>query len=34
VKAVVHANGKGAGRIVIPFTDLDEFQRILDHICE
>jgi len=34
VKVVVHANGKGAGRIVIPFTDLDEFQRILDHICE
>jgi altronate dehydratase len=33
-KVVVHANGKGAGRIVIPFTDLDEFQRILDHICE
>jgi ParB family chromosome partitioning protein len=34
VKVVVHANGKGAGRIVIPFADLDEFQRLLDHICE
>ena len=32
VKVVVHANGKGAGRIVIPFGDLDEFQRLLDHI--
>jgi len=29
VKVVVHANGKGAGRIVIPFADLDEFQRLL-----
>jgi ParB family chromosome partitioning protein len=34
VKVVVHANGKGAGRIVIPFTDLDEFQRLLDHITD
>ena len=34
VKVVVHANGKGAGRIVIPFGDLDEFQRLLEHICE
>ena len=34
VKVVVHANGKGAGRIVIPFTSLDEFQRLLDHITE
>jgi ParB family chromosome partitioning protein len=34
VKVVVHANGKGAGRIVIPFADLDEFQRLLEHICE
>ncbi len=34
VKVVVHANGKGAGRIVIPFGDLDEFQRLLDHITE
>ena len=33
-KVVVHANGKGAGRIVIPFGSLDEFQRLLDHICE
>ncbi|MFM7109470.1 MAG: ParB/RepB/Spo0J family partition protein [Planctomycetaceae bacterium] len=31
-KVVVHANGKGAGRIVIPFGDLDEFQRLLEHI--
>ena len=34
VKVVVHANGKGSGRIVIPFADLDEFQRLLDHITE
>ncbi|MEI6241636.1 MAG: ParB/RepB/Spo0J family partition protein [Planctomycetia bacterium] len=34
VKVVVHANGKGAGRIVIPFASLDEFQRLLDHITE
>jgi ParB family chromosome partitioning protein len=34
VKVVVHANGKGAGRIVIPFADLDEFQRLLDHVTE
>ncbi|MFM8733901.1 MAG: ParB/RepB/Spo0J family partition protein [Pirellulales bacterium] len=34
VKVVVHANSKGAGRIVIPFADLDEFQRLLDHITE
>ncbi|MCE9632419.1 MAG: ParB/RepB/Spo0J family partition protein [Planctomycetia bacterium] len=34
VKVVVHANGKGAGRIVIPFGDLDEFQRLLDHITD
>ena len=34
VKVVVHANGRGAGRIVIPFADLDEFQRLLDHMCE
>jgi ParB family chromosome partitioning protein len=33
-KVVVHANGKGAGRIVIPFGSLDEFQRLLDHITE
>jgi len=31
-KVVVHANGKGAGRIVIPFTDLDDFQRLLEHL--
>jgi ParB family chromosome partitioning protein len=31
-KVVVHANGKGAGRIVIPFGDLDEFQRLLRQI--
>ncbi|MFM8635146.1 MAG: ParB/RepB/Spo0J family partition protein [Planctomycetia bacterium] len=33
-KVVVHANGKGAGRIVIPFGSLDEFQRLLEHVCE
>jgi ParB family chromosome partitioning protein len=33
VKVVVHANGKGAGRIVIPFGDLEEFQRLLDHMA-
>lgn len=33
-KVVVHANGKGAGRIVIPFANLDEFQRLLDHITD
>jgi ParB family chromosome partitioning protein len=31
-KVVVHANGKGAGRIVIPFADLDEFQRLLERL--
>jgi ParB family chromosome partitioning protein len=34
VKVVVHANGRGAGRIVIPFASLDEFQRLLNHVCE
>ena len=34
VKVVVHANGKGAGRIVIPFTNLDEFQRLFEHLAE
>lgn len=34
VKVVVHANGKGAGRIVIPFGDLAEFQRLLEHITD
>jgi ParB family chromosome partitioning protein len=34
VKVVVHANGRGAGRIVIPFASLDEFQRLLEHVCE
>ena len=33
-KVVVHANGKGAGRIVIPFGSLDEFQRLLDQITK
>ena len=33
VKVVVHANGKGAGRIVIPFGDHEEFQRLLDHMA-
>jgi ParB family chromosome partitioning protein len=32
-KVVVHANGRGAGRIVIPFADLEEFQRILEQIA-
>ena len=32
-KVVVHANGKGAGRIVIPFASLDEFQRVLEQIA-
>jgi len=31
-KVVVHANGRGAGRIVIPFASLDEFQRVLEQI--
>jgi len=34
VKVVVHANGKGAGRIVIPFASLDEFQRLFEHLAE
>ncbi len=34
VKVVVHANGKGAGRIVIPFASLEEFQRLLDQITD
>lgn len=34
VKVVVHANSKGAGRIVIPFGSLDEFQRLLEHITD
>jgi len=33
VKVVVHANSRGAGRIVIPFTDLDEFQRLFEHMA-
>jgi len=33
VKVVVHANGRGAGRIVIPFADLDEFQRLFEHLA-
>ena len=32
VKVVVHANSKGTGRIVIPFTDLEEFQRLFEHL--
>ena len=32
VKVVVHATSKGTGRIVIPFTDLDEFQRLFEHL--
>jgi len=33
-KVVVHANSKGAGRIVIPFGSVEEFQRLLDHITD
>ncbi|MFM8578210.1 MAG: ParB/RepB/Spo0J family partition protein, partial [Planctomycetaceae bacterium] len=33
-KVVVHANSRGAGRIVIPFENADEFQRLLEHITE
>ncbi|NBV45537.1 MAG: ParB/RepB/Spo0J family partition protein [Planctomycetia bacterium] len=33
VKVVVHANGKGAGRIVVPFADHAEFQRLLDQLA-
>jgi len=33
VKVVVHANGKGAGRIVVPFSDHAEFQRLLDQLA-
>jgi ParB family chromosome partitioning protein len=33
-KVVVHANSRGAGRIVIPFESAEEFQRLLDHITE
>ena len=32
-KVVVHATSKGSGRIVIPFADLAEFQRLLDHLA-
>lgn len=31
-KAVVHATSKGSGRIVIPFADADEFQRLLEYL--
>ena len=33
VKVVVHANGRGAGRIVVPFADHAEFQRLLDQLA-
>ena len=33
VKVVVHANSKGAGRIVIPFADLEEFQRLFEQMA-
>ena len=33
VKVVVHANSRGAGRIVIPFADLEEFQRLFEHLA-
>jgi len=32
-KVVVHATSKGSGRIVIPFVDLSEFQRLLEHMA-
>jgi hypothetical protein len=32
VKAVVHVNGKGAGRIVVPFSNHAEFHRLLDQL--
>jgi ParB family chromosome partitioning protein len=31
-KVLIHANSKGAGRIVIPFADPDEFERLLDQL--
>lgn len=31
-KVVVHATSKGSGRIVIPFADTDEFQRLLEQL--
>jgi ParB family chromosome partitioning protein len=31
-KVVVHATSKGSGRIVIPFADADEFQRLLEFL--
>lgn len=31
-KVVVHASSKGAGKIVIPFADADEFQRLLEFL--
>ncbi|MFM7519922.1 MAG: ParB/RepB/Spo0J family partition protein [Planctomycetota bacterium] len=33
VKVVVHVNGKGAGRIVVPFSSHAEFQRLLDQLA-
>jgi len=30
---VVHATSKGSGRIVIPFADHAEFQRLLTHMA-
>ncbi len=32
-KVIVHATSRGTGRIVIPFADLTEFQRLLEHIA-
>jgi ParB family chromosome partitioning protein len=33
-KVVIHANSKGAGRIVIPFGNPEEFERLLDFMTE
>ena len=33
-KVVIHANSKGAGRIVIPFGNPDEFERLLEFLTE
>lgn len=33
-KVVIHANSKGAGRIVIPFANPDEFERLLEFMTD
>jgi hypothetical protein len=32
VKVVVHADGRSAGRNEIPFADVEEFQRLFEHL--